>query len=49
MELATLRKAIPQEVETLAKKQQENYNERLKKYFKRYNKHIYACGYWANR
>lgn len=26
-----------------------NYIERLKKYFKKYNKNIYCMGYWANR
>lgn len=26
-----------------------NYIERLKKYFKKYNKNICCVGYWANR
>ena len=27
----------------------EEYIERLKKYYKRYNKNIHVQGYWANR
>jgi predicted DNA-binding WGR domain protein len=38
-----------QDILTIYKKQQENYTERLKIYYNRYNKHIYASGYWANR
>lgn len=33
----------------LVKARQDQYIERLKKYFKRYGKHITTYGYWANR
>lgn len=33
----------------LMKERKEEYIERLKKYFKRYGKHVHARGYWANR
>lgn len=47
-----IREATKEEIQdilTIYKDQQENYNNRLKKYYNRYNKNIYACGYWANR
>lgn len=33
----------------IVKELTDDYNERLDKYFKRYNKNIYAIGYWVNR
>lgn len=33
----------------LMKERKEEYIERLKKYFKRYGKHVHARGYWVNR
>lgn len=33
----------------LIKDRQQQYLERLKKYYKRYGKHITTYGYWANR
>lgn len=33
----------------IVKELTNDYNERLDKYFKRYNKNIYAIGYWVNR
>ena len=33
----------------LIKERKEEYIKRLKKYFKRYGKHVHARGYWANR
>ena len=38
-----------QDILTIYKKQKEDYNTRLEKYFARYKDHIYTCGYWANR
>lgn len=33
----------------LMKERKEQYIERLKKYYKRYGKHVHTYGYWANR
>lgn len=33
----------------LEKERKEQYIERLKKYYKRYGKHVHTYGYWANR
>ena len=38
-----------QDILTIYKKQKEDYNTRLEKYFARYKDHICTCGYWANR
>lgn len=37
------------EILEIFKKQKDDYLKRLDKYFKRYNKHIHARGYWRNR
>ena len=37
------------EILEIFKKQKEDYLVRLERYFKRYNKHIHARGYWVNR
>jgi hypothetical protein len=38
-----------QEFIELMEDRKQQYIERLKTYFKRYNKHIHVSGYWANR
>lgn len=40
---------IIEDFKELIKNNIENYNIRLEKYFKRYNKNIYTRGYWVNR
>ena len=37
------------EYNAICKELKEKYLERLKRYFKRYNSHIFCRGYWANR
>lgn len=34
---------------TLIEERKTQYNERLKKYYKRYGQHVHARGYWVNR
>lgn len=38
-----------EEYNSICKELKAEYIERLKKYFKRYNKNIYCMGYWVNR
>ena len=48
----TIRDLTTDEIEDIleiSKQEKENYIERLRKYYKKYNKNIRTHGYWANR